>query len=230
MAYPLDTGQYILDTDACDLGIGAVLSQVQDGKERVIAYASRSLSKSEKNYCVTDKELLAVLYFTEYFRHYLLGRQYIVRSDHQALKWLFTLKDPKGRVARWIEILSAYNFIIEYRPGKQHANADSLSRCYNPRNCTCPEDETLKCGPCSKCKKRANDINTDETKHQTVKVNRVQRKISNMTTKLQYVWNYIIFSIIRLIIFTVTKIGKTIFNRNIVKHIDERDPDEMFCF
>ena len=157
MAYPLDQGGYTLDTDACNDGIGAVLSQMQDGKERVIAYASRSLSKSERNYCVTDKELLAVVYFIDYFRHYLLGRNFVTRTDHQALKWLFTIREPKGRIARWIELLSSYNFCIEYRPGRQHGNADGLSRCPNPRDCECPLQDPvdLRCGPCKKCKRRA---------------------------------------------------------------------------
>ena len=109
MAYPCESGEYILDTDACDSGIGAVLPQVQDGKPRVIAYASRSL----RNYCVTDKELLAVVYFVPYFRYYILGQTVLVRFDHQALCWLFSLREPKGRVSRWIEILSAYNFEIK---------------------------------------------------------------------------------------------------------------------
>ena len=78
MAYPQDSVGYSLDTDACDTGIGAVLSQIQEGQEQVIAYASRSMSKSEKNDFVTDKELLAVLYFVQYFRHYLLGREFTV--------------------------------------------------------------------------------------------------------------------------------------------------------
>jgi hypothetical protein len=159
MAYPCELGKYILDTDACDFGIGAVLSQTQDGKQRVIAYASRSLNKSERNYCVTDKELLAVLYFIQYFRYYLLGRKFLVRSDHQALRWLFNLREPKGRVARWIEILSAYDFEVEYRPGKQHSNADGMSRCPNPRDCVCSEQgDELKCGPCKKCIKRADEM------------------------------------------------------------------------
>ena len=115
-----DKGRFILDTDACDVGIGAVLSQEQDGREVVIAYASRTLNKAERNYCVTDKELLAVRHFVEYFKQYLLGQTFTIRSDHQALVWLFKLKEPKGRVARWIEILSAYNFNIEYRPWTQH--------------------------------------------------------------------------------------------------------------
>ena len=160
-AFPRDDCPFLLDTDACDTGIGAVLSQVQAGQERVVAYASRSLNRAERNYCVTDKELLAVRYFVEYFRHYLLGRQFCIRTDHQALKWLFSLREPKGRIARWIEILSAYQFSIEYRPGKKHGNADGLSRCPNPRDCQCPEVdnlESLRCGPCSKCRKRSQDM------------------------------------------------------------------------
>ena len=160
MAYPNDSGGYILDTDASDFAVGAVLSQIQEGQERVVAYASRSLNKAEKNYCVTDKELLAILYFTGYFRCYLLGRAFLVRTDHQALKWLFSLREPKGRIARWIEVLSAFDFSVEYRAGKKHANADGLSRCPNPRDCDCDTEssEDLKCGPCRKCKKRATDM------------------------------------------------------------------------
>lgn len=106
MAYPKDHGRFILDTDASDYAIGAVLSQEQDGQEKVVAYGSHTLGKSERNYCVTDKELLAVRYFIEYYKQYLLGREFIVRTDHQALVWLFSLKEPKRRIARWIEILS----------------------------------------------------------------------------------------------------------------------------
>ena len=85
MSHPLDQGGFVLDVDACDISIGAILSQTQDGEEKVIAYGSRSLNKSEQNYCVTDHELLAVRYFTEYYRCYLLGRKFLVRTDHQAL-------------------------------------------------------------------------------------------------------------------------------------------------
>jgi hypothetical protein len=81
LAYPLDEGEYILDTDASDSAIGGVLSQVQNGQERVIAYGSRSLNKSERNYCITDKELLALRYFVEYYRQYLLGRRFTVCTD-----------------------------------------------------------------------------------------------------------------------------------------------------
>ena len=162
MGYPLEGGgSFILDVDASDCGIGGVLQQIQDGRERVIAYASRALNKAERNYCISEKELLAIRYFIEYFRQYLLGRRFIVRSDHQALIWLYSLKEPRGKIARWIEILSHYDFAIEYRPGKKQGHCDALSRCENPKDCDCPyEDmsEPLKCGPCKNCMKRAQDM------------------------------------------------------------------------
>ena len=101
MGYPLnDRGEFILDVDASDTGIGGILHQFQEDRERVIAYASRSLNKAERNYCITEKELLAVRYFIEYFRQYLLGRRFKVRSDNQALVWLFRLKEPRGKIVR----------------------------------------------------------------------------------------------------------------------------------
>lgn len=151
MAHPMSEGLFILDTDASDFAIGAVLSQIQNGEERVIAFGSKTLSKTEKNYCVTDKELLAIRYFTEYYRVYLLGKPFLIRTDHQALKWLLSMKEPKSRVARWIEALSEFSFTIEHRSGLKHTNADALSRCPNPWNCECKIFEQLRCGPCRKC-------------------------------------------------------------------------------
>ena len=72
----------MLDTDASNHYIGAVLSQIQGGEERVIAYGSRTYSKAEVNYCTTPKELLAVVYFMKLFMQYLLGREFLVRTDH----------------------------------------------------------------------------------------------------------------------------------------------------
>ena len=94
----------------------------------------------------------------EYYKHYLLGRQFVARTDHQALKWLYSLREPKGRIARWLKMLSAYQFSIQYQPGHKHANANAMSRrCPNPQECKCPflEEEILKCGPCHKCCQRA---------------------------------------------------------------------------
>ncbi|KAK3106230.1 hypothetical protein FSP39_015710 [Pinctada imbricata] len=128
LAYPNFTETFILDTDASDKGIGAVLSQNIDGNERVIAYASRTLSKAEQKYCVTRKELLAVVHYVKYFRHYLYGRQFRIRTDHGSLRWLINFKNPEGQLARWIEVLGMYDMKIEHRPGSQHRNADTLSR------------------------------------------------------------------------------------------------------
>ena len=127
LAYPAELGQFYLDTDASGYGIGAVLSQVQDGQERVIGYASRTLSKQERNYCVTRRELLAVVVYLRHFRPYLYGRHVIIRTDHGALRWLISVRDPQGQVARWLETLGEYYYTVVHRPGKSHQNADSLS-------------------------------------------------------------------------------------------------------
>lgn len=84
------------------------------------------------------------------------------------MKWLFSLKEPKSRIARWIELLSAFDFDIEYRPGTKHGNADGMSRCPVPRDCQCPETEkkTLACGPCKKCLKRSEDMKSSLTASQ----------------------------------------------------------------
>ena len=99
-----------------------------DGLEHVIAYASRTLSKTERNYCTTRKEMLALITCLRHFRHYLLGRHFIVRTDHQALKWLQTFHEPEGQVARWQERLQEFDFECMHRPGRSHTNADALSR------------------------------------------------------------------------------------------------------
>lgn len=162
MGYPLNEGgEFILDVDSSGVGIGAVLQQMQEGRERVIAYASRALNKSERNYCITEQELLAVVYFVQYFRQYLLGRKFVVRSDHQALVWLYSLKEPSGKVARWLEILAQFDFVIEYRAGAKQGHCDALSRCQNPQDCDCPDidnSEPFKCGPCRKCQRRADTM------------------------------------------------------------------------
>ena len=149
LAFPDFSKPFILDTDASDNAIGAVLSQIQDDKEQVIAYASRSLTKSERNYCVTKKELLAIVTFVKYFRHYLYGKQFTIRTDHSSLRWLLKFKNPEGQLARWLEILSMYDMTIEHRAGTKHRNADSLSR-----------------RPCEKCK-----FHPEWEKHQLLVVN-----------------------------------------------------------
>ena len=165
MAYPNDTDMFILDTDASDRAIGSALSQLQWNEEkqcreeRPIAYASKSLSKTQRRYCTTRRELLAVVAFVNHFRHFLLGRKFLIRTDHSALRWLMSFKEPSDQTARWIEILSQFNFVIEHRAGKKHGNADALSRppC-DPDECACFDEVTvvtdLPCGGCEKCLKK----------------------------------------------------------------------------
>lgn len=128
LALPRDDGMYVLDCDACDLSIGAVLSQRIDGEERVIAYGSRLLSTAERNYCVTRKELLAVVHFTKLYRQYLLGRAFVLRTDHAALQWLQRTPEPIGQQSRWLERLAEFEVQVIHRPGRTHGNADALSR------------------------------------------------------------------------------------------------------
>ena len=157
LALPNQSDTFVLDTDASNLAIGAVLSQIQDGKERVIAYGSYALTKEQRRYCVTRKELLAVVRFTRQFRHYLLGKPFVVRTDHSSLRWLTKFREPQGQLARWLEELSQYNMVLRYRAGRDHGNADALSRLPFDRQCDDFRSdvrlEELPCGGCKYCAK-----------------------------------------------------------------------------
>ena len=96
LAFPCLREPFLLYTDASQFSMGAVLAQVQDGKERAICYASRSLSKSQTKFSATRCELLALVTFTRQLRHYLLGQKFTIVIDHSALQWLHTFKDPEG--------------------------------------------------------------------------------------------------------------------------------------
>ena len=140
-------GPLILDTDASGFAIGGVLSQIQEGEERVIAYASHALNPAQQHYCTTKRELYAVVYFLQHFKQYLLGRRFILRSDHAPLKWLCSFREPEGILARWLSIIGPFDFEMQYRPEQQHSNVDSLSRILT-RNCTNPD-----CSDCNAARK-----------------------------------------------------------------------------
>ena len=129
-----DAPPFILYTDACKTGLGAILQQKgKDGKERVILYASRGTRRpAEPNYGATKLECLAVVWAVQKLRYYLAGRKFEVVTDHVALKWLMKMKDPIGLYARWITILQEYDMTITYRPGRQHKNVDAISRIPRP--------------------------------------------------------------------------------------------------
>jgi hypothetical protein len=119
---------FIVYTDASDVGIGGLLTQVYDGVEHAIGYASRTLSCAEKNYGVTERECLAIVYSLKELRSYVYGTHFKVVTDHMSLTWLAKLHETNPRLTRWILALSEYDFTIAYRPGKSHANMDALSR------------------------------------------------------------------------------------------------------
>jgi hypothetical protein len=130
LQYPDYNQPFLLFTDASYLGLGAVLSQVREGKEHVIAYASRTLSPAEKNYSTVELECLASVWAVKYFRHYIHGSRFTLITDHKALQWLLnntTLNENK-RITRWRLTLQEYQYDIKYRAGKRNQNADFFSR------------------------------------------------------------------------------------------------------
>ena len=162
LSYPNSELEFILDTDASDKAIGAELIQVDPvtGKENVIAYGTGSyvLTPAQQKYCTTRKELLAIVRFTRQYRHYLLGKRFTVRTDHNSLTWLLRFKNIQGMLARWIEELSQFDMVISHRPGKLHQNADGLSRIpTRDANCNYYKPdiklEDLPCGGCNFCRK-----------------------------------------------------------------------------
>jgi len=88
LAFPVPQEPCILDTDASDVAVGGVLSRRIDGIERPIAFFSRFMNVTQRNYCTTRRELLAVICALQHFRHYLLGNRIVLRTDHHSLKWL----------------------------------------------------------------------------------------------------------------------------------------------
>ncbi|KAI8510371.1 hypothetical protein Bbelb_112870 [Branchiostoma belcheri] len=129
LAYPNFDLPFVVDTDASDTGIGGVLSQIQDGKERAILYYSRALTPAEQRYCTHRREMLAVVEFVTKHDCYLHGpHPFLLRTDNIAVRYLLRNKNPTGQSARWIIRLSPYDFNVEHRAGTSHGNADALSR------------------------------------------------------------------------------------------------------
>ena len=132
LAYPRFNSPepFILDTDWCQDGnaIGGVLSQVQDGVEKVIMYGGKKLSAAQKNYAATKGELSALLYFVKNWSYYLRHRRFLLRTDHAPLAHLKTMEPQDRHTLRMLGILADYDFEVKYRPGPKHGNADALSR------------------------------------------------------------------------------------------------------
>ena len=129
MGHPRYDREFILDVDASDYALGVELSQKDDNDdERPVFYGSRHLEKSERSYSATARETLAAVFGCEYFSQYLQGRKFVLRSDHNPLVWLRSMKEPKRPYSGWIVRLEQFQYTIQYRPGRNHTNADFNSR------------------------------------------------------------------------------------------------------
>lgn len=128
LQYPDFEKPFNLTTDASNYALGAILSQGAIGSDRPVCYASRTLSETEQRYSTIEKELLAIVWATKYFRPYLFGHKFKIVTDHKPLTWLFSLKEPNSKLVRWRLRLEEYDYEILYKKGKQNTNADALSR------------------------------------------------------------------------------------------------------
>ena len=127
LAFPNFRHPFVIDKDASETALGAVLSQITDGEDRPIAFESRVLSKTEMNYATTKREALGIIQAMQWFRPYVYGSQCIVRTDHASLQWLLR-QNADGMTFHMFQKMQEYNYRVVHRPGEKHCNADGLSR------------------------------------------------------------------------------------------------------
>ena len=140
-AFPNFSQEFRLYTDASTADLGAILAQVQDGKERIICCASRVLNKAEKSYPATKLECLVIVWAVAKFRPYLMAMPFEVYTDHYALQWLKTMRTGSALLHRWSAALEEYDFTVRHRPGKVQTHVDGLSRL--PLGSAPPEDALM---------------------------------------------------------------------------------------
>ena len=127
---PDSNSLFVVQTDASDVGLGAVLLQEVEGLERVLEFAIRVLTSTERNYSVSERECLDIVWAIGKFRPYINGYEFKVVTDHSSLRWLCQMKNPTSRLARWALELQGHKFTIEHRKGALNYVADALSRMY----------------------------------------------------------------------------------------------------
>ena len=134
LTLPLISDQFVLQTDASVVGLGAVLSVQRDGEELPVAFYSRKLQPRERRYSATELEGLAVVDSVRHFDAYLVTHPFVVETDHKALEFLNSANHTNGRLPRWAMRLEPFTFQIRYRAGHLNANADALSRLFEEEN------------------------------------------------------------------------------------------------
>lgn len=130
LRYPNLDHPFSVATDASNVGIGAVLYQVIDGETRHISFMARSLSKSQRNYSTTKRELLAVVYALEKFHTYLWGNKFTLYTDHRALTYLHTQRVANSMMVGWLDSILSYNFEVVHLHGLDNILPDQLSRLF----------------------------------------------------------------------------------------------------
>ena len=110
MASPINGGRFVLDTDASSHAVAAILHQEQEGVLRVISYASRVLQPTERSYCSTKLELLAAIFGLKSYRHFLLCRDFTLRTDNAAVTQLLRTPEPLAQQGRWLNLISEFQF------------------------------------------------------------------------------------------------------------------------
>lgn len=135
LAYPNLSKPFILITDVSGVGLGAVLTQLDEqGRERPISYASKTLTSAERKWSTIERELRGIEWGVKVHRMYLLAVIFTIITDHKPLTHLWTMKEPTNRIMKMICKLQEYTFTIEYRKGSENAAADAMSRIEYPQN------------------------------------------------------------------------------------------------
>ena len=148
LEFPDYNGSFIVGTDTSNTSLGAVLSNIIQGEERPLVYASRVLSKTETNYSTTKLEALAVVQAVKWFKSYIWGVKFVLRTDHSSLQWLFKQKEPDLMTFRMQQQLQEFDFEVVHRAGSKHGNADGLTRLLEEEPDWQPGEKEEAFGPC----------------------------------------------------------------------------------
>jgi len=205
LAFPDFTQQFIVRTDASNVGLGAILSQKINGVERPLAFASRSLSPAERNYETSERECCGILFALKKFEHYIDGQEFILATDNGALTWLNKFKSQNSKLMRWALRIQDFQPTIIHCPGKQNVVADALSRDpvdsgefedvdENRRNL----DFQLNCSTPSLFLALTQEITLDQLKAEQAKDNEVQALLTDLPQD---------FKVIHNILYRINKYG-----------------------